>query len=781
MEKWKLSEAPLVPLRNLVMFPGMTVPLVIGRDKSVFAVEKAYSGNRLIIVTAQKSELIDDPTPDDLYEVGVGCEIMQLQKMPDGNIRIIIEGIQRVKIDNIIEDEKYAKAVVTPIKDTITVTPETKAYMRVLSEKFDDYFKINKRLVPEMLLGLNEIEDPNVLIDIISANINLTTPQKQEILETRNAKTRIEKLIAMITSELEVMRIQSKIESEVRNKIDKAQKEYYLREQMKAIQKELGEGGGEFVSEIGAIKKKLEERPNLPKHVVDAVNEQIEKLEKMPSMAAEAAVVRNYIDWIFALPWETKTEDQIDIKQAKVILDEDHFDLDEVKERILEYLAVRKLAPKAKSPILCLVGPPGVGKTSLGKSIARAMGRKFVRMSLGGIKDEAEIRGHRRTYVGALPGRIIQGMKLSGSSNPVFLLDEIDKVGLDFRGDPTAALLEALDPEQNTAFSDHYLELAYDLSDVLFVTTANVIHTIPRALFDRMELITLPGYTSYDKIEISKKFLIPKQMAENGLKVDDIELTDDAVSSIIKHYTREAGLRTLERKIASLMRKVAKEKVECGKCGKTIITEDNLASYLDVPIFKPDVQLKKDEVGVATGLAVTENGGEVLFIECTTMEGNGKLILTGQLGEVMKESATAAFSYVRSHHTDFGIPDSFNADKTDIHIHFPEGAIPKDGPSAGVGIITSLVSALCGIPVKSDVAMTGEITLRGSVLPIGGVKEKVLAAHRYGVKTVILPKANESDTSKIPEEVKKEMNLIFVENMIEVVNMALTQPMCGKN
>lgn len=781
MEKWKLNEAPLVPLRNLVMFPGMTVPLVIGRDKSVFAVEKAYSANRLIIVTAQKSELIDDPTPDDMYDVGVGCEIMQLQKMPDGNMRIIIEGIQRVKIDNIIEDDKYAKAIVTPIKDTITVTPETKAYMRVLSEKFDDYFKINKRLVPEMLLGLNEIEDPNVLIDIIAANITLTTPQKQEVLETRNAKTRIEKLIAMITSELEVMRIQSKIESEVRNKIDKAQKEYYLREQMKAIQKELGEGGGEFSSEIGAIKKKLEERPNLPKHVVDAVNEQIEKLEKMPSMAAEAAVVRNYIDWIFALPWETRTEDQIDIKQAKVILDEDHFDLDEVKERILEYLAVRKLAPKAKSPILCLVGPPGVGKTSLGKSIARAMGRKFVRMSLGGIKDEAEIRGHRRTYVGALPGRIIQGMKLAGSSNPVFLLDEIDKVGLDFRGDPTAALLEALDPEQNTAFSDHYLELAYDLSDVLFVTTANVIHTIPRALFDRMELITLPGYTSYDKIEISKKFLIPKQMAENGLSVEDIELTDDAVSSIIKHYTREAGLRTLERKIASLMRKVAKEKVECGKCGKTVITEENLASYLDVPIFKPDVQLKKDEVGVATGLAVTENGGEVLFIECTTMEGNGKLILTGQLGEVMKESATAAFSYVRSHHTDFGIPDTFNADKTDIHIHFPEGAIPKDGPSAGVGIITSLVSALCGIPVKSDVAMTGEITLRGSVLPIGGVKEKVLAAHRYGVKTVILPKANEPDTSKIPEEVKKEMNLIFVENMIEVVNKALTKPMCGKN
>ncbi len=760
----------------MVMFPSMTVPLIIGRDRSVAAVEEAYAHDRMVVVATQISEQTDEPGADQLYHVGVGCEILQVQqKMPDGNMRIIIEGLQRLRMDSFNDTGKFSKVKVTKILDTLPVTPEIKALMRVLNEGFDEYLKINKRLLPEMLLGLSEIDDPHMLVDVVAANINLSIQDKQEMLSIIDAKSRLERLVGIVTGELEILSIQSKIESEVRNKIDKTQKEYYLREQMRAIQKELGESGSEFASEIGTYKKKLQDRPNLPKYVADAVNEQLEKLEKMPPMAAEAAVVRNYLDWIFSLPWESKTQDSIDIKQAKQILDEDHYDLDEVKERILEYLAVRKLAPKAKSPILCLVGPPGVGKTSLGKSVARAMGRKFVRMSLGGIKDEAEIRGHRRTYVGALPGRIIQGMKLAGSSNPVFLLDEIDKVGLDFRGDPTAALLEALDPEQNTSFSDHYLEIPYDLSDVLFITTANVSHTIPRALFDRMELITIPGYTGYDKLHISKNFLIPKQRTENGLKEDDIELTDEAINKIIRHYTREAGLRTLERKIATLMRKIAKRRVECEDqvCEKTVITADNLADFLDIPVFKSDAQLKKDEVGVATGLAVTENGGEVLFIESTLMEGNGKLILTGQLGDVMKESATAALSYVRSHKEDFGIPESYNAEKTDIHVHFPEGAIPKDGPSAGIGIITSIVSAMSGVPVRCDVAMTGEITLRGQVLPIGGVKEKVLAAQRYGIHTVILPKDNEADTTKVPNEIRAEMSFIFVDRVEEVVAIAL--------
>ncbi len=772
--KWELAEAPFVPLRNLVMFPGMTVPLIIGRERSVAAVEEAYANDRMIVVCTQKSEMVDEPGASDLYDVGVGCEILQLQqKMPDGNLRVIAEGIRRVKIKKFVDGEKFTKAVVESFIETFEMDPEIKALMRVLTGKFDEYFRINKRLLPEMLLGLSEIEEPNQMVDIVAANIGLSISEKQEILSIAPTKDRLVRLIDLVSSELEVLNIQNKIESEVRNKIDKTQKEFYLREQLKAIQKELGESSSEFSNDISEFRKKLEERSNLPVYVVEAVNEQLDKLEKMPSMAAEAAVVRNYLDWIFSLPWEVKTEDCIDIKQAKQILDEDHYDLDEVKERILEYLAVRKLSPKAKSPILCLVGPPGVGKTSLGKSIARAMGRKFVRVSLGGIKDEAEIRGHRRTYVGALPGRIIQGIKFAGSSNPVFLLDEIDKVGLDFRGDPTAALLEALDPEQNTAFSDHYLEIPYDLSGVLFVTTANVSHTIPRALFDRMELITIPGYTQYDKVHIAKKFLIPKQLKENGLTADDVELPDETIDDVIRLYTREAGLRTLERRIASIMRKVAKNKVETSKLEKITILPEKLSDYLDVPIFKSDVQLKKDEVGIATGLAVTENGGEVLFIECTLMEGSGKLILTGQLGDVMKESATAAMSFVRSHRKELDLPESYSADKTDIHIHFPEGAIPKDGPSAGIGIITSLVSAISGLPVRSDVAMTGEITLRGSVLPIGGVKEKVLAAHRYGIKTVILPKDNEADSKKIPTDVLSEIKIVFVENVFDVIKIAI--------
>jgi ATP-dependent Lon protease len=774
IKKWSKKEAPLLPLRNLVMFPSMTVPLIIGREKSINAVEKAFESDRFIVCTAQISELIDEPTPDQLYTVGVGCQIMQIQqKMPDGNLRIIIEGLQRVKITKFNDSEKLTSVSVTPIIDKTEITPKIKAMMRVLMERFEEYIKINRRLVPELLFGLESIEDPHLLVDVVSSHINIGIKEKQQILELVGIEERLDWLIETLSKELEVLNLQNKIENEVKTKIDKSQKEFYLREQMRAIQKELGESSSEFSSEIGNYKKKLTDRPNLPKHVVEAINDQLDKLEKMPPMAAEASVVRNYLDWLFDLPWESKTQDSIDIGKSQKILDEDHYDLEEVKERILEFLAVRKLAPKVKSPILCLVGPPGVGKTSLGKSVARAMDRKFVRISLGGIKDEAEIRGHRRTYVGALPGRIVQGMKTAGSSNPVFLLDEIDKVGVDFRGDPTSALLEALDPEQNTTFSDHYLEIPYDLSEVLFITTANVTHTIPRALFDRMEMIFIPGYTEYDKILISRNFLIPKQMESNGLKADDIEITDAAVSVIIKNYTREAGLRTLERKIASLMRKIAKKKVESIDWKQIRIDENDVSTWLDIPIFKSEAHLKKDEVGVATGLAVTEMGGEVLFVETTIMEGNGKLILTGQLGDVMKESAQAALSYARSHATEIGIGEDFKADKFDIHIHVPEGATPKDGPSAGVSITTSLVSALRKVPVRCDVAMTGEITLRGKVLPIGGVKEKVLAAHRYGIRKVLLPIDNKSDVTKVPELIRKEMTFVFVETIEEVLKEAL--------
>lgn len=773
-KKWSKKEAPLLPLRNLVLFPSMTVPLIIGREKSINAVEKAFETDKYIVCAAQHSELIDDPTQEELYTVGVGCEIMQIQqKMPDGNLRIVIEGLQRVKITKFNDQDKLTTVNITPITDKSEITPQITAMTRVLMERFEEYIKINRRLVPELLFGLEGISDPHLLVDVVSSHINISIQAKQQILATEKIQDRLEMIIEVVSKELEIMSLQNKIENEVKTKIDKSQKEFYLREQLRAIQKELGESNSEFSSEIGVFRKKLEDRPELPKHVVDAINEQLDKLEKMPPMAAEASVVRNYLDWLFDLPWESKTLDSIDIANSQAILDQDHYDLEEVKERILEFLAVRKLAPKVKSPILCLVGPPGVGKTSLGKSVARAMGRKFVRISLGGIKDEAEIRGHRRTYVGALPGRIIQGMKTAGSSNPVFLLDEIDKVGVDFRGDPTSALLEALDPEQNTTFSDHYLEIPYDLSEVLFITTANVTHTIPRALFDRMEVIFIPGYTEFDKVFISKNFLIPKQMESNGLKQEDIEMSDSAISKIIKNYTREAGLRTLERKIASLMRKIAKKKVESSKWKKISIDENDVETWLDIPVFKSEAHLKKDEIGVATGLAVTEMGGEVLFVETTVMEGNGKLLLTGQLGDVMKESAQAALSYARSHAAEIGIDEEFKADKFDIHIHVPEGATPKDGPSAGVSITTSLVSALRKVPVRSDVAMTGEITLRGKVLPIGGVKEKVLAAHRYGVRKVLLPADNRPDVAKVPEQIRKEITIVFVETIDEVLKEAL--------
>ncbi|MEZ4813036.1 MAG: endopeptidase La [Caldisericia bacterium] len=773
-KKWHHEKAPLLPLRNLVVFPGMTVPLIIGREKSIKAIEKANDVDRRIVCLTQKKEHYDNPTQRELFDIGVGCELLQIQqKLPDGNLRVIVEGIERVKVTDFEDVEGLTMVDVEPLGSIGEVTPHIKALMRVLSEKFEEYFRVHKRLLPEILLGLSNIHDPDELTNVIAANISIPLIEKQEILAQTSILERLEFMIDKLSEELEILSIQQKIDSDVKSKIDKTQREFYLREQLRSIEKELGESDNEFGSEIGEFRKKIEKRKGLPDYVVEKVNEQIEKLQKMPPMAAESAVIRNYIDWIFDLPWEKKTKDRLDVNAAQKILNEDHYDLEEVKERILEYLAVRKLSPEAKSPIICLVGPPGVGKTSLGKSVARAMNRQFVRMSLGGIKDEAEIRGHRRTYVGSMPGRIIQGMKQAGSSNPVFLLDEIDKVGLDFRGDPTSALLEALDPEQNTTFSDHYLEIPYDLSDVLFITTANVTHTIPSALFDRMEMIVIPGYTQFDKVEISKKFLIPKQLKSNGLTKSDLAIPDATINMIIERYTREAGLRSLERHISKLMRKVAKKKVSGEVTEKLKVTTKSLPDYLDIPVFKSDAQRKTDEVGTVTGLAVTEDGGEVLCIESTLMEGTGKLILTGLLGDVMKESATAAMSYVRTHRKQLKIPEDYKEDDYDLHIHFPEGAIPKDGPSAGIGIVTSIVSTLTNIPVSSKVAMTGEITLRGRVLPIGGVKQKVLAAHRNGIRKVILPKDNEPHTTKVPEKIRNEMEFIFVETIKEVIKEAL--------
>ncbi len=773
-KKWHHKKAPLLPLRNLVVFPGMTVPLIIGREKSIKAIEKANDVDRRIVCLTQKKEHYDNPTQRELYDIGVGCELLQIQqKLPDGNLRVIVEGIERVKVTDFEDIEDLTMVDVEPLGSIGEVTPHIKALMRVLSEKFEEYFRVHKRLLPEILLGLSNIHDPDELTNVIAANISIPLIEKQEILAQTSILERLEFMIDKLSEELEILSIQQKIDSDVKSKIDKTQREFYLREQLRSIEKELGESDGEFGSEIGEFRKKIQKRKGLPNYVVEKVNEQIEKLQKMPPMAAESAVIRNYIDWIFDLPWEKKTKDRLDVNAAHKILNEDHYDLEEVKERILEYLAVRKLSPDAKSPIICLVGPPGVGKTSLGKSVARAMNRQFVRMSLGGIKDEAEIRGHRRTYVGSMPGRIIQGMKQANSSNPVFLLDEIDKVGLDFRGDPTSALLEALDPEQNTAFSDHYLEIPYDLSDVLFITTANVTHTIPSALFDRMETIIIPGYTQFDKVEISKKFLIPKQLKSNGLKKSDLSIPDATINMIIERYTREAGLRSLERHISKLMRKVAKKKVSGEVTEKLKITTKSLPDYLDIPVFKSDTQRKTDEVGTVTGLAVTEDGGEVLCIESTLMDGTGKLILTGLLGDVMKESAIAALSYVRTHRKELKIPKDYKEDDYDLHIHFPEGAIPKDGPSAGIGIVTSIVSTLTNIPVSSKVAMTGEITLRGKVLPIGGVKQKVLAAHRNGIRKVILPKDNEPHTTKVPEKIRNEMEFVFVETIKEVIKEAL--------
>ncbi|MDI6870482.1 MAG: endopeptidase La [Bacillota bacterium] len=772
-ERARRDVLPLLPLRGVIVFPHMVTPLDVGREKSVRALEEAMVQERLILLAAQKQARTNEPGPEDIYSVGTVAEIKQLLKLPDGTIRILVEGLERVRIGEFLREEPFLEARVIRLDREEKKTAEDEALMRTLMEQFDAYVKASKRLPVEILLSLTAIDDPAHLADFIAAQLQLKLEDKQRVLETVSPRQRLELLTVLLSKEMEILELERKIHVRVRKQMEKTQREYYLREQMKAIQKELGEKD-ERAAEADEYRQRIKQA-KLPKEVAEKAVKEVQRLEKMPPMAAEGVVVRTYLDWILALPWNKKTQDRLDLALAEKILDEDHYGLEKVKERILEFLAVRQLADKMKGPILCLVGPPGVGKTSLAKSVARALERKFVRFSLGGVRDEAEIRGHRRTYVGAMPGKIIQAMRQAGSQNPVMLLDEVDKMTQDFRGDPAAALLEVLDPEQNNAFGDHYLEIPYDLSDVMFITTANVMQNIPKPLLDRMEVITLPGYTEEEKQEIARRHLVPKQVRQHGLKPEQIRIDQTATKRIIAEYTREAGVRNLEREIAAICRKVAKDLVKGAK-PPIRVTGRRLPKYLGAPRYRRNPAEAEDRVGLAAGLAVTEVGGDLLTIEVIPVKGKGQLILTGKLGEVMQESAQAAFSYIRSRAAAFGIPEDFH-EKLDLHIHIPEGAIPKDGPSAGITMATALVSALTGVPVRHDVALTGEITLRGRVLGIGGLKEKTLAAYRAGIRTVLFPQENEKDLEDIPVNVRRRLELVPVEHMDEVLRLALAEPL----
>lgn len=770
MSEQGLREIPLLPLRGVLVFPYMVIHLDVGRERSVAAIDEAMlHDDREIFLVMQKEAQTDEPDEDDIYTVGTVAQIKQLLKLPGGTIRVLVEGLYRAKIISYEEKEPYIKVTVEPQEESVEKTPEIEALMRNLIDKFEHYVKISKKISPETVVSVVTLEDPGRLADVVASHLILKLTDKQKILEAVDVGERLELLCNLLAKEMEIMELERKINMRVRRQMEKTQKEYYLREQLKAIQKELGEGD-ERTAEAEEFREQIE-KAKLPKEVKKKALKEVERLEKMPSQVAEATVVRNYLEWLLALPWSKQTKDRLDIKVAEEILDEDHYGLREVKDRILEYLAVRKLAKKLKGPILCFVGPPGVGKTSLAKSIARSLKRKFVRVSLGGVRDEAEIRGHRRTYVGAMPGRIIQGLRQAGSRNPVFLLDEIDKMSMDFRGDPSAALLEVLDPEQNHTFSDHYIEESFDLSQVLFITTANVQYNIPRPLLDRMEVINIPGYTEYDKLQIGEKYLLPKQREEHGLKPEQLTISENAMRRIIRGYTRESGVRNLERQIGTICRKVARD-IVAGDIKTALVTAKNVEKYLGIPKYRYGTAEKKDVVGVATGLAWTQVGGDVLSVEVIVLNGKGQLTLTGKLGDVMKESAQASFSYVRSKVKELGIPEDFH-EKNDIHIHVPEGAIPKDGPSAGITMATALASSLSGKPVRRDVAMTGEITLRGRVLPVGGIKEKILAAHRAGIKTVILPKENKRQLEEVPLSVKRKLNFVLVEHMDEVIREAL--------
>lgn len=772
-KKGKTRTLPLLPLRGLSIFPYMVLHFDVGRDKSIRALEEAMINDQLIFLVTQKDAHTDLPGPEDFYDVGTISKIKQLLKLPGDTIRVLVEGLNRAKIHKVISDESYFLVEVTEYQEgTVSKTDlELEALRRTVLEEFDEYIKANPKVAPETLVTVSDIEDTSRFADVIASNLTIKIEEKQEILTLFDVKERMEKILEILSRELEILEIERKINSRVRKQIDKSQKEYYLREQLKAIQKELGEKEGNL-EDIEMYTEKLSKLV-VPDEVKEKIEKELDRLSKMSPSSPDVGVTKNYLDWIFDLPWNTETEDNLDIKNARKVLDEDHFGLKKVKERVLEYLAIRKLSNNMKGPILCLVGPPGVGKTSIAKSIARAMGRKFVRMSLGGVRDEAEIRGHRRTYIGAIPGRIIYSIKQAGSKNPLFLFDEIDKLASDFRGDPASALLEVLDAEQNKDFRDHYLELPFDLSKVMFITTANSTDTIPAPLLDRMEVIFISGYTEEEKVKIAEKYLVPKQIKEHSLDKDSVIITESAIRAVISGYTRESGVRNLEREIANIVRKSATQIVEHDK-KRVRITPLNLKKYLGIVKYKYDKINQKNEVGVVTGLAWTPVGGDTLFIEVSVMPGTGKLELTGHLGDVMKESARAGLSYIRSKSEELGIDKDFTKN-LDIHIHVPEGATPKDGPSAGITMATALVSAIIKKPVYRQVAMTGEITLRGRVLPIGGLKEKVLAANRAGINKVILPIENEKDLEEIPANVRKKMEFVLVGDMDEVLAHALVK------
>ncbi|PYS97025.1 MAG: endopeptidase La [Acidobacteria bacterium] len=766
-------ELPVLPLRDIVVYPFIIVPLSVSREKSIKAVDRALSDSRMILLVSQKDSKVEDPEEEDLFTIGTVGVIMRMLKLPDGRIRVLVQGVCRARLDEFSQHEPFLQAKVTRVVEPpVESSMEQEALTRNVKKSLERSASLGKAISSEVMVIASNLEDPGRLADLVASNLDLKIEDAQVVLKLTDPLARLKRVNELLNKEIELLNMQQEINTHAREEIDKSQREYFLRQQMKAIQNELGEGN-DLAEEVETFRDKAR-KAKMPKKVFEEVERQINKLERMHPDSAETATVRNYLDWMVNLPWSIQTKDNLDLKKAQEILDEDHYGLETIKERIVEYLAVRKLKKKMRGPILCFVGPPGVGKTSLGRSIARALGRKFVRISLGGIRDEAEIRGHRRTYVGSMPGRIVQGISQAASNNPVFMLDEVDKIGADYRGDPSSALLEVLDPEQNYSFRDHYLNVPFDLSNVMFVATANLLDPIQPAFRDRMEVISLSGYTEEEKIEISKRHLIPKQVEENGLTPAQISFAEKAIQTIIQKYTREAGLRNLEREIAKTCRKLARRVAE-GQMGPYSITPAMAEDLLGVPRVTPEMALVNNQVGVATGLAWTAAGGEILFVEATTMPGKGRLILTGHLGTVMKESAQAALSYARSKAADFGI--SINAfGEMDVHVHVPEGAIPKDGPSAGITMATSIISVLTNRPVRRTVAMTGEITLRGNVLPIGGVKEKVLAARRASIDTVILPEANRKNLEEVPKLFRKGLRFVFVSDVTEVFEVALLDP-----
>ena len=771
-EKLEVKRVPMMPVRDMVIFPEMMHPFIVGREASVRALEEALAGDKKIFLVTQHDASVDDPKPEEIFQVGTLANIVQSVKLPDGNIKVLVEGTERAKIVQVTSEEGFFRATVRLVPVKAEPSPQLEQSSARVTTLFEQYVKLSQSLNYDTMIAAVRVEDAGKLSDAIAANLQIPVEEKQELLELFEPLERLNRIADILEVEIEKLNVDRSINTRVKRQMERAQKEYYLNEKLKAIQKELGRGEA---NEIEQLKKKIE-TSGMPEGPQEKAMQELKRLEMMPPMSAESTVSRNYLDWLLAVPWKKRSKEIRDIKRAEVILSEDHYGLEKIKDRILEYLAVRQLVKNPKGSILCFLGPPGVGKTSLAMSIGRATGRKFVRVSLGGVRDEAEIRGHRRTYIGALPGQIIQMMRKAGTVNPVFVLDEVDKMSMDFRGDPSAALMEVLDPELNHSFTDHYLDVEYDLSKVMFICTANVLHTIPQPLQDRMEVLRLPGYTEQEKHQIAQRFLVKKQLESTGLTPENLKFTDESVTHIIRHYTHEAGVRNLDREIANVCRKVARKVVGEGKDFKLEVTPQNVNDYLGILKYRDWFAEKKNEVGLTTGLAWTEVGGEVLSTEATLMQGKGRLTLTGKLGDVMQESAQAGMSYVRSRSHLFSLPKDFYR-HLDIHVHVPEGAIPKDGPSAGITLCTSIVSALTRIPVRCDVAMTGEITLRGKVLPIGGVKEKLLAAHRLGLRTVILPKDNEKDLADIPPEIQAQMSIHFVESMDEVLQIALEHPL----